>query len=81
MKKGNLVKSVIKYMNGLLFEIKRIGDKRVSLEIVEPQPDEDGFVVKYFKTGKTESIHFYKKRTMTRDYFNKAFRKHERNTL
>ncbi|MFM2199961.1 MAG: hypothetical protein RL769_14 [Pseudomonadota bacterium] len=62
-------------MSGLIFQIKRIGEKRVSLEIVKPLPDEDGFVTKFFKTGKIESISFYKKKTMTRNYFNNSFKK------
>ena len=61
-------------MSGLLFCVKRIGEKRVSLEIVKPIPDEDGFVVKKFKTGKTKEIYFYKDRTMTREFFNKSFK-------
>lgn len=74
MKKGYLVKSTKKYMSGIVFKIKRIGKQRVSLEIVDPTPDADGFVIKYYKTGKTESIHFFKKRTMTREFFDKSFR-------
>ena len=74
MNRLDIVRSTKKYMNGLLFRIKRIGDKRVSLEIVKPTPDKDGFVTKYFKTGKTESIRFYKERTMTREFFNKSFK-------
>ena len=73
-KKLDFVKSTKKYMNGLVFKIKRIGEKRVSLEIIKPIPDNDGFVTKYFKTGKTESISFYKKRTMTREFFDKSFK-------
>ena len=74
MKKLNFVRSTKKYMNGIIFEIKRIGDKRVSLEIVKPLPDKDGFVTRYFKTGRTESISIFKYRTMTRDFFNKSFK-------
>ncbi len=74
MYKNKIVKSTKKYMSGILFCVKRIGEKRVSLEIVKPTPDKDGFVVKKFKTGKTEEIHFYKKRTMTREFFNKSFK-------
>ena len=72
MNRLDIVRSTKKYMSGLLFCIKRIGDKRVSLEIVKPTPDKNGFVTKYFKTGKTESICFYKERTMTREFFNKS---------
>lgn len=74
MKKLDFVKSTKKYMSGLIFEIKRIGEKRVSLTIVKPIPDKDGFVNKYFKTGKTECICFYKERTMTREFFDKSFK-------
>lgn len=73
MKKGDIVRSLKKYMSGLSFKINRIGSKRVSLEIVNPKPDEDGFVVKKFKTGRTEEIHFYKKKCMTRESFDKSF--------
>lgn len=73
MLKNQIVKSTKRYMSGILFCVKRIGEKRVSLEIVKPIPDEDGFVVKKFKTGKTEEIHFYKNRTMTREFFDKSF--------
>jgi len=61
-------------MSGLLFRVRRIGKKRVSLEILKPTPDKDGFVTKYFKTGKTESISFFKNRTMTREFFDKSFK-------
>jgi len=61
-------------MSGIIFQIKRIGDKRVSLEIVKPLPNKDGFVTRYFKTGRTESISIFKYRTMTRDFFNKSFK-------
>jgi hypothetical protein len=74
MNKFDIVKSTKKYMSGLLFCIKRIGDKRVSLEIVKPTPDKDGFVIKKFKTGSAREIHFYKHRTMTREFFNKSFK-------
>ena len=74
MLKNQIVKSTKRYMSGILFCVKRIGKKRVSLEIVKPIPDEDGFVVKKFKTGKTEEIHFYKNRTMTREFFDKSFK-------
>lgn len=74
MHRFDIVRSTKKYMSGLLFRVQRIGDKRVSLEIVKPTPDEDGFVTKYFKTGKTESVSFYKYRTMTREFFNKSFK-------
>lgn len=74
MKKLNLVKSKKKYMSGLVFQIKRIGEKRVSLEIVKPAPDKEGFVIKTFKTGRTGAIHFFRKRTMIRDFFNKSFK-------
>lgn len=74
MNRFDIVRSTKKYMSGLLFRVKRIGEKRVSLEIVKPTPDKDGFVVKKFKTGKTEEIHFYKYRTMTREFFDKSFK-------
>ena len=72
MNRLDIVRSTKKYMSGLLFRIKRIGNKRVSLEIVKPEPDKDGFVTKYFKTGR--EIHFFKDRTMTREFFNKSFK-------
>ena len=50
IKKSDLVTSVKKYMSGLVFRIERIGNRRVSLEIIKPLPNEDGFVVKKFKT-------------------------------
>jgi hypothetical protein len=75
MDRFDIVKSTKKYMSGLFFCVKRIGKKRVSLEIVKPIPDENGFVTKYFKTGKIESISFYKNRTMTREFFDKSFKK------
>lgn len=74
MQKFDFVRSTKKYMSGLLFQIKRIGDKRVSLEIVKPSPDKDNFVSKKSKNGKIEEICFYKYRTMTRDFFDKSFK-------
>jgi len=74
MKKLDFVSSTKKYMSGLLFQIERIGKKRVSLIIINPVPNEHGFVTKYFKTGKIETATFYKKRTMTREFFDKSFR-------
>ena len=71
MKKLDLVKSIKTKMKGIIFQIDRIGEKRVSLNIIKPLPDKDGFITKFYKTGKIESISFYKRRTMTRDYFNK----------
>ena len=75
MKKLDLVKSIKTKMKGIIFQIDRIGEKRVSLNIIKPLPDKDGFITKFYKTGKIESISFYKRRTMTRDYFNKSFKK------
>jgi hypothetical protein len=74
MKKLDIVESTKEYMSGILFRIQRIGEKRVSLEIVKPTPNKDGFVVKKFKTGNIEKIYFYKKRTITRQLFNELFK-------
>ena len=74
MKKNILVKSIKENINDFIFKIERIGPKRVSLEIIKPIPDKDGFVTKFFKSGNYESISYFKKRNMTRDYFNKFFK-------
>lgn len=66
-------KSIKYYMKGITFQVKRFGKKRVSLEIIKPKPDKDGFVNKFFKRGRLRQISFYKHRTMTRDFFDKSF--------
>ena len=73
MKKLDRVKSLKGYIKGITFQIERIGEKRVSLKIIKPTPDEDGFVTKSFKSGRLESVSIYEKRVMTRAYFNKSF--------